>query len=672
MMQYTLTYALNLLRNSEDAKRINSSFEKYLSLALRLYVFPVLDPKLKNLPASEFFNYCDTFMVKDLKDSLSIFERQFSLAVENGLTSQSTGRNYRSALKQLMAWLEKQAWWPCLFPDPVVEVAPARIKVSPKPTTGSKEISFYGLAIEDLPDSFLNTLEEFKQFRLTGGQNIRRTVLEHRRHREAGEARRPKITPVKPSTLKRDEEQVLRFLGWYVEHQLLSQGNLDVLSDFNRCLRSETHFALLTNYKNRYSFEVYLNTLKEFRDKLLEEINLGLLTDSELLYDCTYWAIETRGVCHSFGVNLLKTAIAVAKWMNYDKSTRRNWSDIEVILELKDLRNEFAEEYALEKERLDAEKWSIKELTHEEARKVVDYLRLLCAPKIKAHDKKTGTHKYSNKRRTSAIARMWQIYLIVKILVYCPVRQEEIRNFELGKTLFREVDDQGNPYYVAYFEKHKRSRTSKPRRYRLPAILTKDLDIWIYKWHPLIKNALETPDNWMKFWGNRVDKVAALKKSLDSAKQGHLPKAVKNSSDEYTTYLKNKLRGVEHRITTWHIAKQNFESHNLLFFMFGKNGKNKTQSFGKPQEVDTIWRVVIDAIAKATKALFGEERWTNPQKLRNIAEKHIRQAGKLEIADAFAIFLGHSREMGDEYAQQITTEYELTENIVDDWWQETI
>jgi len=671
-MQYTLSYALELWRNSKETKNVDTNFEKYFSLALRLYVFPKLDSKLESLSASEFASCCDVFLIKDLKDSLSIFDRQFSLAVENGQTSRSTGRNYRSALRKFMRWLEKQSWWKGLLPDPVVKVAPAQIRVNLKPGTGHKEASFYGLEEEDLPDHLIHELEEFRKFRLAGGRNIRRRVREHRSHREAGEARIPKMVPVKSSTFKNDKEQCLRFLGWYLEHHLLSDEYLNILSDINKYLNSRTHFEFLNDYRNYYIFETYLSVIKEFRNKLLAELHLDLLTNIDHLEDFTYWAIETRGVCHSSGVNLTKTAIAIAKWRNYEKSTRRNWSDISEILELKDLRNDFAEEYAIEKQKLDDEKWLIKELTHEEARKVVQYIRLFCAPNVRSHDKKTGTYKYFQKRRTSAIARMWQTYLITKFLVYCPVRQEEIRNLELGKTLLRELDEQGNPYYIAYFKEHKRSTTDKDRHYKLPGILTADLDMWIYKWRPLIEEAVKTPQDWMSFWGYRFDKIESLEKSLKAAERGDFPKTVKSTGDDYISYLEKRLKGVRHRFETWEIAKQNLESHNFLIFKFGKNGKNDTQSFGQPHEVDTIWRLVTYAIAKSTKALFGEERWTNPQKLRNIAEKHIRQSGKLEITDAFATFIGHSKEMGDEYAEQITSEYELTEEIVDDWWQEPV
>jgi hypothetical protein len=79
--------------------------------------------------------------------------------------------------------------------------------------------------------------------------------------------------------------------------------------------------------------------------------------------------------------------------------------------------------------------------------------------------------------------------------------------------------------------------------------------------------------------------------------------------------------------------------------------------------------MVNRAIATATLALFGEARWTNPHALRHIAEKHIRQIGKSHIAHAFGTLVGHSKQMGDEYAAQITSEYELTEDIVDNWWE---
>ena len=111
MHQYTLSYTLELWRNSKDAKRGDANFEKYFSLALRLYVFPKLNSKAKALSTSEFSTFCDSLLVEDIKDALNIFDLQFASAVQANQTARSTGRNYRSALKHFMGWLEQQGWW---------------------------------------------------------------------------------------------------------------------------------------------------------------------------------------------------------------------------------------------------------------------------------------------------------------------------------------------------------------------------------------------------------------------------------------------------------------------------------------------------------------------------------------------------------------------------------
>jgi hypothetical protein len=193
--------------------------------------------------------------------------------------------------------------------------------------------------------------------------------------------------------------------------------------------------------------------------------------------------------------------------------------------------------------------------------------------------------------------------------------------------------------------------------------------MWVYKWRPLIEESIKTVDGWMKFWGHNYDRIEKIHSQLEAAKKGVFNKQVQHSPQQHIDYLEKELRKLEQRIAFWQVAKTNFESHNHLFFMFGKNRKNGIEVFGNPLNVASIWRVVTRAIAISSKALFGEERWTNPHALRHIAEKHIRQPGKQDITESFAMLIGHSKEIGDEYARQITSEYELSENIVDDWWQ---
>ncbi|MBD1929933.1 hypothetical protein H6F74_27420 [Trichocoleus sp. FACHB-90] len=620
MKSYSLGHVLNLWRKSKEAKLVANDFEKYLSIALRFYVIPELDTLSQNLKTRQFAAYCDEFPAARLKDALEIFNQQTSIAIEKGQISEGTRDNYRSTLKRFLEWMERQVWWRELFPVPVTQedVAPFRVSLEPKPTRG--KLASYGLTWSQLPEHVVGQMQALKEFRLTGGQNLRQAARSLRERRELERVRKPRVVPVKPSTFQYDEQAVLRFLGWYAQK-------------YPDC-----------------------------------ELNLELLTDVNLLNDYTYWATKTRKVSHSTGEQMVGTGIAIAKWLNYDNSQRRDWSDIPIVLQLQDLQSQYSEIYQQEKQILTQEKWKHKKLTHEEARQVVQYIQSLCAPKnCVRHNKKTGEVVSHQTRRKSAVARAWQAYLIVKFLVYCPVRQEEVRNLKLGETLFRKEDDQGIPYYVVKLQEHKLSSiTHKPREYKLPAILTEDIDLWVHKWRPLIAESVKTLEGWTEFWGYGSGKIERIRATVEAARQGIVAEKVEAPIDKYIEQQEARLQGAENRVAAWKVAKTNFESHNYLFFIIGKGDPN---SFGKPHYVASIWQMVSRAIATATLALFGEARWTNPHALRHIAEKHIRQIGKSNIANQFGTLLGHSKEMGDQYAAQITSEYELTEDIVDDWWE---
>jgi integrase len=169
--------------------------------------------------------------------------------------------------------------------------------------------------------------------------------------------------------------------------------------------------------------------------------------------------------------------------------------------------------------------------------------------------------------------------------------------------------------------------------------------------------------------GHTSEKIEGFRHRIAAAREGFISKRVKLPPEEYIQEQERLLSGIERRFAGWEIAKNNLESHNHLFFMFGKRG---IEAFGKPFSRDNFWEVFRRAIANATQALFGEARWTNPHALRHIAEKHIRQSGKVNITEPFGTLIGHSKKTGDEYAEQITSEYDLTEEITDNWWIEDI
>ena len=617
MSSYTLDYAFKAWAKVHPPEKLAVDFERKLSMALRFYVFPELDPESPKLKPKQLEQYAQSLDLEKLKRAVAIFDRHTEAAMADGKLSPRTRANYRSVLVQFVNWMEEQVWWRELSFDLKTDVAPFRVKLDEKLT--QKQPPSYGLKRNEVSETLDQEIKDFLQFRVSGEKNLRKSRREQRRA-EGNEGRsRPKLDMAKPSTFKKEEEIILRFLGWY----------------------------------------------RSYYPENENDLSINVLTDIQTLDDFTYWAVTHRGVSYSTGLHAVATGIAIAKWANYAQCNRRNWSDIPLILDLQDLQNEYSEIYKQEKQKKQSAKWAKKELSHEDARKVVQYLHLLCAPGYGKHDPDTGEFLKHGNRPDSAIVRAWQVYIITKFLVYCPVRQEEIRQLELGKTLFRHLDKESNPYYIVRIKEHKRSYLGKDRHYQLPNFLTADLDLWIYKWRPLMEKSIQTLEGWMNFWGRPFDKVERMEERLEAARQGIVSDKVKQSVEDYIQQEEIRLQGALNRHDAWEEAKNNLNSHNYLFFMMAKG---EAVSFGQPHTVTSVWTIVKQAIAQATTALFEETKWTNPHALRHIAEKHIRLLNKSDALESFGTLIGHSKEMGDEYAAQITTDYELSQKVVDDWW----
>jgi hypothetical protein len=615
--QYTLSTVLDLWRESKKTQKNYINQEKYLELALRLYVLPKINPQLKPIPKSDFYTYCNSLTVECLKDALTIFDSEFQIAVEQGITAKSTGKNYRAALKQFSLWLEQQPWWQVVSSISVAKVTPKREKLTPMPKKKKKDSSYYSLNKNDMPNSVRQELKDFQEFRLKGGLNLPRT-LHQSNLEERSFVRRPKIDSVKPSVIQKEEVMILCFLGWYT---------------------------------------------KTFPNDKLE---LSLLIDINLLDDFIYWTVDHRGIGYSMDINTINVSISIAKWLNYNQAKRRNWSDIPVIIQLKNIRNEYTREYQKDKKISNIQKWEKKELSHEQARELVDYLKTLCAERTPLKDSVKGGHNQTSKRNLSAICRAWQTYLLIKILVYCPIRQEEIRNWVFDKTLFRRVDKQGQPYYIVKLSEHKLDRIGKHRHYPLPSILTEDLDIWLFTQRPMIENHLQTIEEWMNFWGYPSNIIERYQLKIENAKKGIFDPRVKiRSAEVYIKEQEKRIKGVQCRLSYLSLAKKNFETYNCVFFSFGKED---VRAFGQPFSITVFWEIIRRATAIATHALYGEAKWVNPHAFRHIGEKHLRLLGKAHLADAFGALIGHSKEMGDEYAHQILSEYEITKDIVNNWW----
>ncbi|HEY9881474.1 MAG TPA: hypothetical protein V6D29_23675 [Leptolyngbyaceae cyanobacterium] len=385
-----------------------------------------------------------------------LFDFHFDREVAAGRSAKATKHNYRSALGRWLRWLTEQLWWQELFPEQRPLVMPPQHR-RPKPVKFSTRGAKYGLHPSQWPALFVDEFSQYREFRRTGGRK------EARQARRSTTKRRPtpKVEVLNESTLKNQVEAISCFLGWYVN--------------------------ILGNSP--------------------EDINLSLLLEVELIEDYNDWRIGNRNTSHASGIRLVSIAIGIAKWKYFHQTERRNFTDIAVIEMLRELQAEWSDEYKLEQQASRAEKWPHKELTHDQLRDVALRLRQDCGRYWGITDKRTGKRIKGNQRHPFAVVNSWLTYLLVLIFVFLPVRQQEVRGHILGETIWRNVDEQDKAYYVVSVMHKNFSRTGRRRTYKLPDLLTKELDYWINEIRPMAIEAVQSLDKWLAFVGLKLEEL---------------------------------------------------------------------------------------------------------------------------------------------------------------------
>jgi len=635
MKTYTLSRAIGLWSRAKETRQADPNSIKYLKITLKKYVLPTLDSKVCKLKTKDFEDYLEKFDACRLQNALNIFDQAAKAAMASKSMADGSRRNYRAALSRFLQWMQKETWWQEVLPAPLPKYSshPTKKKVKLPRFYQREGKSDYGLKLEQLPDSLSLEIRKLKVFRMLGGKSeliIDEKTGEEKivrlKREKSPEGRRgstPKMETLNDKTWNNEESFILLFLGWYINEEGHS----------------------------------------------LEDLSVSCMTEIENLEDYAYWSVEVRGNSHALAEHMVSSAIGIAKWLNYKSVYRKDWSDCDLIKDLQDYHSEIIECYKNDKREVNPKKWKHKEMTHEEARRIANHLKTYCSP----HGLQYLNHGYmnSNKRSPAEIFYRWQVYTVYKFLVYCPVRSQEVRGLQLGETLFRQFDSNGEPYYVVETINHKNyKKTKKPRKYRVPDILTKDLDYWIYECLPTAKEAVRSLENWLLFWKLSDERIRNTNKALELAKQGIVSSKVKKSIPDYIRHLEGILSGWNKRVEAYEKVKQNIESLNHIFWMTGKVNR---ELFGVPFFEDyqnTFYSMVVSASVQASNDLFGPERVlrTNPNALRHIAEKHVRKIKG--NAEAFGSFIGHSKKMGDEYAAQITSEYEVNEEMAFGWWIE--
>ena len=618
----------------------NTQLVSLLKIAFKVYVLPSLaDESVSKLSPSKFSDFCYEIKVVDLelKKVLEAFDKAFEARITAGEISARTKGNYRSALGKFFTWLQAQDWYIEQSQLSVPEFQPNMVyaKRVPAKTYNGKRI--YGFKEEDLTAEIRLDLERYEEFwshdshiadfiqlfsqQLLITQSERRTQRLRQAKEEASEPAyflTPVFKKVDTSTQCQRREYILRFFGW--------------------CINIEGYD--------------------------IKELSLELLTRKAFYQDYVDWLRQNRQCGASVGTKLLHISISIAKYKTFQESKKPDWSDIPLVEFLRGERNTFTDISKKEKPQIYEEKWDKKEISHQQAIEVVDYLYQLCAFKRLVSKGKGKIEPF--KRRLSSVIRDWQIYLMIKILVYAPVRQEEIRKLRIGSTLKLIEDSQGVVRYAVKIKEHKNdNHTGKPRYYPLPKILTRDISTWINEIRPLAINAPETLDSWLGFWGYSTKKISSLENLIQRAEAEESP------NEKYCKSLRIRLRAMKNRLNAWEIAKHNAENCDHLFFGLGRSHpKSFCFSFEK-SHYSMISRIISQAIGNATLALFGEAKFLNPHGFRNIGAKHLRNIGRAGDKEAFSELLGHSVEIDDDYADIIINDYDLIECVVDNWWHES-
>ncbi|MTF40320.1 hypothetical protein [Cyanobacterium aponinum] len=406
-------------------------------------------------------------------------------------------------------------------------------------------------------------------------------------------------------------------------------------------------------FKNHvWHIQSYLGWLVKYRDYSPEELDINLFLDLNLLNEFIGWGINDKGNTSAWANGFCECALNIAKWKYAPDSKQPMYRDIPIIGELRMINNTLRHQYEEEKKANLKQKKEEKEMTFEQCQALVKYLRQCCAER----------NSYGSKRTDITIVRSYLRYLLVAIFTYCPIRQREVRELELGRTIYRM--EQGYRIILEPDDNKTKDKRDFMLSKILPPYVLADLTNWLDVWHPKIVEATESLDNWLAFIGRRdyttevdLKEYLAQLQENKSVMEGVLAKvssqtqsvlnveqiaseivdyiSLKNKSKTkrprkaitvekvtseilaYTAkgnksivdYLGKKINEIDNTInsvtlnlTTYKKAHEQLQSNSkLVFISFGNNTYN---TFGCQLEAEDVFSIVSRAVYTASVALI--------------------------------------------------------------------
>ncbi|MBD1876736.1 site-specific integrase [Nodosilinea sp. FACHB-131] len=341
--------------------------------------------------------------------------------------SEGTLANYKSALNRFLAWARDQAWY------------------------------------HDVVGTYDGTLTP----RMAAGYNLGRE--------------------------RQGKRQQLSANPYGLKDEAFSPALLEQVNQFHRFLTAPEIPKRKDRPLRETTFDTYHHAIRHFGGWLhrvqklpVSEISLEMMTDRDWLDEFIAWGINDRKNGYGWATVVGAAALNIAKWQHYKRSKLAKYRDIEEIEAIRALMIEIVHKREREPRRTTSKEMLAEKLvTLEQCIEVVTYLHKCCAPQRTRLERTGGKRSVAGHRRPDwVIMQSWQRYLLVAILTYCPIRQRELRELELDRTLFRE---EGGYLVRLRPDDHKTgSKTGKDREFALPAKLTADLDEWLNVWRPKV------------------------------------------------------------------------------------------------------------------------------------------------------------------------------------------
>ncbi|MBM0744270.1 hypothetical protein JOY44_22095 [Phormidium sp. CLA17] len=269
-----------------------------------------------------------------------------------------------------------------------------------------------------------------------------------------------------------------------------------------------------------------------------------------------------------------------------------------------------------------------------------------------------------------AVMRSWQRYLIIAILTYCLLRQREIRELELGRTLFRE-----DGYRIILGPED--NKTGDDRDFRLvdllPSEVINDLNHWLDHWRAnfisFARQAVKTLDTWINFLGYDRGETEKQIKDLSLEIQ-----TKQNSLGEIDIKkAQRKLQSLQAVVNSWHNAPSVLQKEYVFLIFGGTTGK---ASKCHPLSRENFRDLVVSAVYNATSALIELEhplfkgldpKHTNPHFYRNIGITHERRHGDPSKREAFHKVIGNSPAEGDKTYNEMHPQEKTVKAT--GWWK---